>query len=129
MRNRTLCQSVSASESDASVAPTSDTDSSMSQSPPSKKKRKQNSSKAAKSAPIVSPKSETQAPPKVPTHIHPDDTHWPWPLFPYEIKGPLWKVRAKWSRRELYTHLGVVYPSYRCPNPFPHFTYSQFWFS
>ena len=117
-------ESVSASDTDASVALASDSDSSLSPPPQSKKKRKTNAGKAAKPAPNVSPPSEPQPPPKVPTQIRPDDAHWPWPLFPYEIKGPLWKIRAKWTRRkELFEHFGVVYPNYRYPNPFPDITY------
>ena len=117
-------ESVSASDTDASVALASDSDSSLSPPPQSKKKRKTNAGKAAKPAPNVSPPSEPQPPPKVPTQIRPDDAHWPWPLYPYEIKGPLWKIRAKWTRRkELFEHFGVVYPNYRYPNPFPDITY------
>ncbi len=117
---------MSASDSDAEIDPDHESDSSLS--PPPQKKKKLNSGKAAKSAPTgrASAPREAQASPKVPTQTRPDhadDAHWPWPLFPFEVRGPLWKVQAAWSRRmELHTHLDIVYPNYRIPNPFPEST-------
>ncbi len=113
---------VSATDSDAEIDLDSVSDFSLS--PPPQKKKKLNSSKAAKSAPTgrASAPRETQGSPNVPTQIRPD--HAPWLLYPLEIRGPLWKVQAARSRRlELYTHLGIVYPNYRIPNPFPGITY------
>ncbi len=74
-----------ATNSDAEIDPDNVFDSSLS--PPPQEKRKLNSGKAVKSAPTgrASAPRETQASPKVPTQIRPDDVHWPWPLFPFEI--------------------------------------------
>lgn len=73
----------------------------------------------AKTAAVATPPN----PAKV-MRILPDDDHWPWPLYPYEINGPLWKINWRWKRRvELYEHFNCVYPNHRHPNPFPEITF------
>ena len=50
--------------------------------------------------------------------ISSDDPHWPWPLWPHELKGPWWKVQALYMRRlALYSHFRVPYPQHRYHMP------------
>ena len=64
--------------------------------------------RAVKKAAVATPAN----PAKV-MRILPDDDHWPWPLHPYEIKGPLWKINWRWKRRvELYENFNCVYPNH-----------------